>query len=145
MSTSAPSASPLAALHAVGAMQSPVVHCPPETPLREIASVMAERCIHCVATGGVTRDRLRGLSLVWGIVTDLDVVRAALDAGPEPVAGTICAGEVVTVDPDETLDVVARRMSEHDLTHVVVVADGEPVGVISTLDIASALARETSR
>jgi CBS domain-containing protein len=31
-------------------------------------------------------------------------------------------------------------MTEHDVSHLIVVSDGRPVGVISTLDIAGTLA-----
>ena len=142
MSTTAPTSptARLASLHAVGAMCTPVIHCAPDTPLGDVAALMAEHRIHCVATGGLTRDRVTGLRLVWGIVNDVDVATAALAGRDDLVAADIAASEIVTVDPDDTLDLVVRYMLEHETGHVVVVADGEPVGIISTLDIAAAVA-----
>ena len=49
---------------------------------------------------------------------------------------------VVTVEPDEPLGRAAQLMSEHEITHLVVV-DPEltrPIGVLSTLDMARVLA-----
>jgi CBS domain-containing protein len=142
MSTTAPASptSRLASLHAVGVMSAPVVYCAPDTPLADVAALMAEQRIHCLATGGLTRDRVTGLRMVWGIVSDVDVAVAALAGRDDLVASDIAAGEIVTVHPDDALDIVARRMLEHETGHVIVVVDGEPVGVISTLDIAGAVA-----
>jgi CBS domain-containing protein len=141
--TTAPLTSPtsrLASLHAVGAMCTPIVYCPPETPLADVAALMAGQRIHCVATGGLTRDRVTGLRMVWGIVSDADIAAAALSGRDDLTASDIAGTEIVTVDPDTTLDVVVRHMLEHETAHVIVVADDEPVGVISTLDIAAAVA-----
>jgi CBS domain-containing protein len=46
------------------------------------------------------------------------------------------------VAPDETLARAGQLMSEHAVHHLVVVepVQGHPVGVLSTLDIATALA-----
>ena len=127
-------------MHALGVMSTPIVYCAPDAPVTDVAMLMAENSIHCVATGGLTRDRVTGLRLVWGVVSDADVAAAALAGTDDLTAADIAAGEVVTVDPDDTLDLVVRHMLEHETGHVIVVADGEPVGVISTLDIVAAVA-----
>ena len=132
----------LASASALGAMQTPIVHCPLDATITEVARLMSQHRIHCVATGGMSRDRVRGLHLVWALVTDTDLARAALAGDDDLTAGDIAASEVIAVDPSDTLDVVAHLMEEHEATHVVVVADGEPVGVISTLDVARVLAAE---
>lgn len=56
--------------------------------------------------------------------------------------GQIAATEFVTITPDATLGEAAQLMREHEVDHVVV-TDGakRPVGMLSTLDIASVLAR----
>jgi CBS domain-containing protein len=108
-------------------MQTPIVRCSPDTPLHEVAELMATHRIHCVATD-------------TALVTDLDVIRAGLTGDQELPVSEIAAGEVVAVEADDTLDMVARRMTEHEVAHVVVVAQGRPVGIISTLDLAAALA-----
>jgi len=58
------------------------------------------------------------------------------------LAGEVAASEIVTVDSSDRIDRVARLMAEHDCTHLVVVSPetGEPVGVVSSLDVAQGLA-----
>ena len=71
----------------------------------------------------------------WGFASDLDVVRG-LCSPIEVRAGDLAALEVVTVRPEDELEQAARLMGEHDATHL---EDGDPVGVLSTLDIAGAV------
>ena len=117
-----------------------VVGCTPETPLTEVARLMAEHRIHCVVVAGLEEGG-RGTPPVWGVVSDLDLARAAA-AGEELTAGRVAATEPVTASPTDTLAAVARVMGDHDVAHLVVVdsKDAEPIGVISTLDVARAFA-----
>ena len=123
------------------AMHPGILTCAPDASLVEVARMMATHHVHAVAVLGVdTREHAR---LVWGIVSDLDVVRAAQAAGTETLtAGEVAATEPVTVDAGEPLLTAARVMQEHDIHHLVVV-DGEdprPIGILSSLDIAGVIA-----
>jgi CBS domain-containing protein len=48
----------------------------------------------------------------------------------------------VTVEPDETLARAAQLMTEHEIAHLVVVdpSTKDPVGILSTLDVAGVIA-----
>lgn len=48
--------------------------------------------------------------------------------------------EIVTVDPATPLPEAAELMDEHATAHLLVVSGGRPAGVISSLDLAGALA-----
>jgi CBS domain-containing protein len=76
-----------------------------------------------------------------GVVSDLDVV-AAVAAGADCSAHETAATEALTVSADEPLRNAAQMMSEHGVSHLLVVdgAGGYPVGVLSTLDVASVYA-----
>lgn len=121
------------------AMHRGVLTCDREASLAEVAGVMAERSIHCIV---VENDGGDG-GPFWGVVSDLDLVAAAtvreLD---DQTAGGTAASPIVMVAPTETLERAAQLMTEHSTSHLIVVDVGllEPVGVISTLDIAAALA-----
>jgi CBS domain-containing protein len=121
-------------------MHDGVVGCGPDTPLSEVARLMSEHCIHCVIVGGLSVDA-HGPRLVWGVVSDLDLARAAA-AGDGLTAGQVAATEPVSASPSDSLADIARTMGEHEVAHLVVVddRDAEPIGVISTLDIARAIA-----
>lgn len=62
--------------HAVVAdvMHPGVVSCPPETDLVTVARMMASHHIHAVVVSGE--------QLEWGLISDLDLVAAALPAVP---------------------------------------------------------------
>jgi CBS domain-containing protein len=57
-------------------MRQGIVGCAPDTPLSEVARLMGDQRIHCVVVGGLEETR-GGTRLVWGVVSDLDLARAA--------------------------------------------------------------------
>jgi CBS domain-containing protein len=126
-------------LHVADAMHEGVLACPRDTPLDAVARLMVRERVHCI----VVADENGGTSgLPWGIVSDLDLVAAAtvrpLD---EQTAAGSAATPIVSVAPNETLERAAQLMTELATQHLVVVdpVSAQPVGVISTLDIAAAL------
>jgi CBS domain-containing protein len=120
------------------AMHHGVVTCERDTPLSAVAATMARELVHCVVVD-------RGSSEAgprWGIVSDLDLVAAALVRGLEDqTAGGSAAVPAVTVTPDEKLERAARLMTENGTPYLVVVdrARRRPLGVLSTLDVAGSL------
>ena len=112
----------------------------PDAPLVDVARAMATHHVHSVVVGGMTRDALGGEHHVWGLVSDMDLVRAA-GAGIEGhTAADAARTEVVSVETSTPLAEAARLMEEHHTAHLIVVSDRHPAGVVSSLDIASALA-----
>ncbi len=119
-----------------------IITASPDAPLAEVAGQLAHNRVHCVVVEGITR-RIDGQeTLVWGILSDLDLIKAFAADRVEALAGEVAASEIVTVDSSDRIDRVARLMAEHDCTHLVVVSPetGEPVGVVSSLDVAQGLA-----
>ena len=120
-------------------MRKGIVACVPETPLSEVAQMMSDSRIHCVIVAGLEGGR-HGMRLVWGVVSDLDLARAAA-SDKEVTAGQIAATEPVTASRSDSLADVAEIMGSHDVAHLVVIDErAEPIGVVSTLDLARALA-----
>ena len=128
---------------AVGqAMHPGVLTCPPETPLRDVARMMARYRIHAVVVFSEDEEG-EEQPAVWGVVSDADLVAAAaVDHVDERSAGGTARTPAVTVAADDTVARAARLMSREGVTHLVVVSPsgGRPVGVVSTLDVASAIA-----
>jgi CBS domain-containing protein len=122
------------------AMRAGVITCPPDTSLKMVARMMASYHIHSVVVRGADLERT-GSEEPWGIVSDLDMVAAGAEA-EDRTAGSACATQVITVEPDETLERAAQLMTEHETSHLVVVdsATHTPIGVLSTLDIAGVIA-----
>jgi CBS domain-containing protein len=124
-------------------MSPRVIHCAPETPLTEVAQLMAANHVHAVYVFDYGTEDDEAV-LLWGLVSDLDLV-AALPVVEERTAGTTAVTPLVTVSSDESLERAAQLMSETANPHLAVVdpLTGRPAGVLSTLDIARAIADRT--
>ena len=123
-----------------GVMRPGVMGCPPDAPAAMVARMMSTHHIHAVVVEGVQGDPVRGEHLVWGIVSDLDLVRAARAGMEGLTAADLAADEPVTVEASLPLTDAARLMDERGVAHLVVAEGDRPVGVVSTLDIAGVLA-----
>jgi CBS domain-containing protein len=113
-------------------MRHGVISCEPESSVRDVARIMASYHIHAVVVG-LGDD-------IWGVLTARDLLAVAGTPRERMNAGEVAATEFVTAAPDMRLDDAARLMREHEVDHVVVTESGKPVGVLSTLDVAGALA-----
>ena len=116
-------------------MHHGLLSCACDAPLGEVAALMAKHRVHAVALKAPDGRR------PVGFVTDLDIAAAAA-SGEQPTALEAAASQPVTVSADESLHRAAQLMSEHGVSHLIVVdaASGYPAGVLSTLDVASAYA-----
>ena len=118
------------------AMHPGVMTCEPDATVADVARMMATHHIHCVAVMGVSDDKL-----AWGIVSDLDLVRAGVDSTEQPAA-LIAGSAPVSVEPGTPLREAAKLMLAHRAPHLLVIEPRKqrPVGILSTLDIAGILA-----
>ena len=122
------------------AMHPGILSCEPDASLTDVAVVMATHHVHCVAVVGVSHEQPE--CFVWGIISDLDLVRAGIADGGDVTARGLASQPIVVVDPTMPLCEAAREMLAHGVSHVVV-ADPvakRPMGVLSTLDVAGMLA-----
>lgn len=123
-------ASNFAAARVADVMHGPVITCGPETPIPVVARTMADEQVHAVVVTGIELT-------AWGVVTALDVAAAAATNATDDVARDVAATEPVTVNADTPLSEAARVMVEHQVNHLLVEdADGHPVGIVSTSDVA---------
>lgn len=128
----------LRSIFARDAMHAPILAVDPSATVADIASIMGANRVHCVVVDGISHNPT-GERLVWAVVSDLDLIKAAITGDPTLTAGQIAATEAIDVDATDDLESVAATLVAHDCSHVVVTSEGRPVGVISTLDIASVL------
>lgn len=125
----------------VDVMNPGIIDCPPQTPLIEVVSLMAENTVHCVVVDGLARGPHRSERLVWGVISDIDLMRAAGTGRMDAEAGEIAATEIVTIERGEEVQRAAQLMAEHECSHLIVTDPdtGRPLGVVSSLDVARAL------
>ena len=120
------------------AMSRGVISCPPETPLRVVARMMTTYGVHAIF---VFENDDEGPRL-WAVVSDLDLVAATqldLDA---LTAGATAVTPLVSVAADSSIGEAGSLMAQYGVAHLAVTEPGSrrPIGVISTLDIARAIA-----
>jgi CBS domain-containing protein len=74
------------------------------------------------------------------VIDSLDLVRALRDPESHALAEAISRQPALSIEPTAALTDAVRLMDEQRVAHLVVVDRERPVGVISTLDIAGAVA-----
>jgi CBS domain-containing protein len=123
------------------AMHPGILSCDAEEALAEVARMMSTHHVHCIVVGvrpegGTDRPR------AWGIISDLDLLRAGMRPNAAATAADLVTGPAASVDTTAPLRDAAELMLTQGTSHLVVV-DPEtrrPVGILSTLDIAGVLA-----
>jgi len=124
------------------AMRTGIISCQADTSLRAIAELMASYHVHAVVVemAGVESGAASGQG--WGIVSDVELARAAARGELEATAGELAGSGAMFIGPAEPLRRAAELMSEHRVSHLIVstAPTARPVGIISTLDLAVALA-----
>jgi CBS domain-containing protein len=132
----------LEGLRVIDVMHPGLISCSPETPLRTVARMMTTYRVHAILVTTHGDETLAGGG-TWGIVSDADLLAAA-ETGDveEQTAGTFAATPVLSVASSDELASAAALMVEHGASHVIVSErhSARPVGVLSTLDMARALA-----
>jgi CBS domain-containing protein len=115
-------------------MHHGIVSCPDDTPLGEVARIMASERVHAVAITTASSRR------PVGVVSDRELVAAAA-SDAQPMAAEV-AVDSLGISGDASLRRAAQTMAAEGVAHLVVndAASGFPIGVISSLDIASVYA-----
>lgn len=127
----------LRSLRVTSAMTSGLISCPPDTPLRRVAELMAREGVHAIYVFDYGAEDDETVEL-WGLVADLDLVAAARGDIDALTARDASVTPLVTARTDDTLDRAAQLLAENGVSHLAIVDSytGRPVGVLSTLDIA---------
>lgn len=83
-----------------------------------------------------------------GILTDRDIVLRVVAEGRDPATttvGDVASRDLITIDPEQTLDEAARLMAQHQVRRLPVCEeDGNLVGIIAQADLALTAAEKTT-
>jgi CBS domain-containing protein len=123
------------------AMSHGVLSCPPETPLRVVARMMATHGVHAIFVFEHTDEDDEARQL-WAVVSDLDLVAATRLDLDELTAGETAVTPLISVGADHSIAEAGSLMAQYGIAHLAVTdpASRRPIGVVSTLDIARAIA-----
>jgi CBS domain-containing protein len=111
-----------------------VISCTRDTPLSDVAELMAVNRVHAIVVIDDERPEPP-------VISDLDLI-GALASGhfDELRAADIAGTEAVSLGQDDTLAHAAQLLADHRASHLIVRDERRnPVGVVSTLDIAAAI------
>jgi CBS domain-containing protein len=81
---------------------------------------------------------LDGEGNVYGVLSERDLVREVARRGVDALTqtvGAVMTRQVVTADPDETIDDCLGRMTDRRIRHLPVLKDGRLIGIISIGDL----------
>ena len=112
------------------AMTRDVKICTPGQTIREVAKTMQEIDAGAMPVG--ENDRLIGM------ITDRDIaIRAVAEGKLDATVGEIASKDVVSVDPQQSLEEAARLMAQHQIRRLPVCEeDGRLVGILAQADVA---------
>ena len=111
----------------------------PGTSIAQLSQQLSTRRIGSVLV-------LDGEGAVAGIVSERDLVRALASHGAKAMeleARQVMTREVVTCDPDDSIDRVMQTMTQGRFRHLPVVRHGELLGLVSIGDVVKARLEET--
>lgn len=112
-------------------MSSPVITVDEEAPANRVAELMEKHELGCIIV--VNKE---GKPI--GIITERDLVARVLAKNLKPdmvKAKDVMTTPLITIEPDETINEAARKMSRLNIRRLGVVYKGELVGLISSKDI----------
>ncbi len=116
-----------------------ILSCPARAALHEVARLMEHHGVHALVVEGGEAN---------AVVSDVDLMSAlASEHFDQLTAADIAGTRAFGVSPKDSLGAAAKLLSRHRVGHLIVRAGaaGEPIGVLSTLDIARAIARAKVR
>lgn len=108
-----------------------VVTCAPAVALRDVASILSERGIGAIV---VTDEERR----IAGVISERDIVGAVGKLGARALdlpAEKVMTREVTTCHEEDSIEVLAAKMTAGRFRHLPVVEDGKLVGIISIGDV----------
>jgi CBS domain-containing protein len=122
------------------AMHPGILGCEPDASLSAVAQIMATHHVHCVAVIGISHEEPE--CGVWGVISDLDLVRAGVRDPEGTTARAVAEQPLVTVEPTTPLREAGELMLVHHVSHLVVIqtGTGRPIGILSTADVAGVIA-----
>ncbi len=114
-----------------------VISVAPATPVHEVAGILRDHRIGAVLV-------LEG-SDIAGVLSERDIVRSVAEHGGRCLdfaASKLMTKDVITCDPEDSIDRVMEMMTENRFRHLPVVNDSGLMGIISIGDVVKSKIQE---
>ncbi|MFW2368616.1 MAG: CBS domain-containing protein [Desulforhopalus sp.] len=108
-------------------MSFPVISVSPDTPMREIQSIMAAEKIRGVIV--VDGDKIQGIIVLW------DLKKVKKERQWDSPVKAFMARNVITIAPGEAPAKAARIMIENDVGYLPVIQEKSVIGIVTRTDI----------
>lgn len=131
-------------------MCAPVISARPDTPLADVVSLFRRHRIRHIpvmvnhSLKGIISDRDVRRLLGWSTVEDMKAQAQGRlpESEPPDIVSAVMQTEVLTIHDQATVRDAARRMTDHRIHALPVVADRKAVGIITQSDLVRAIAVE---
>lgn len=121
-------------------MSTPVITAVGESKVGEIRDLMKRKEIHAIPVVQYSKQLPQNKRIIQGIVTATDL-NVGIDSNVS--LDEIMTKNVHVVHKDSSAQSAAKMMIKHKVHHIVVMDDGEIVGMISSLDFARLVAEHS--
>ena len=124
-------------------MSTPITTATGENSVLEIRELMKEKGIHAIPIVSYTNDKLKVEMTIRGIITATDINKKVSENAT--VEDVMNSSSVHVIHVDSGAQSAAKMMLRHHVHHLVVMDEGEILGMISSLDFVKLVAEHSLR
>lgn len=123
-------------------MHKGLITCPPETSLGNVATLLTQHHIHALVV--VEHNKPLGIISDFDLLAGewLSVDRESLDAMRHMTARDLMTYPIATIESNVSAEAAAQQMIEKQVHRMIVIENGEPVGVISISNFVASIAEQ---
>jgi len=119
-------------------MSTPVITAKGENSVIEVRALMKDQGINAIPIISYSKDTLDTEMIIRGIVTTTDMNKDVQES--TTVEDVMTSSRVHVVHVNSSANAAAKMMLRHDVHHMVVMDEGNIVGMISSLDFVKLVA-----
>ena len=125
-------------------MHKGLITCPPETSLGNVATLLTQHHIHALVV--VEHNKPLGIISDFDLLAGewLSVDRESLDTMRRMTARDLMTYPIATIESNVSAEAAAQQMIEKQVHRMIVIENGEPVGVISISNFVASIAEQES-
>ena len=120
-------------------MISPVITATSLTKASDLMDIMTRKKVHAIPIVSYEKQLPSPKIVIQGIVTSSDLIGIQ---NPKTQAGAIMTSKIHIIHKDSSSKSAARMMLKHNIHHLIVMDEGQIIGIISSMDFVKLVAEE---